>query len=268
MAATSAAETVEYQAFMSWFNAVSRRDLTGVNWTVVQIGDAVCSVSPSEPSILVNRVLGLGTQAPPTLEQLIDIRSLYAKAGVGRFFLHVVPELMGPDRADLLTEAGYEKYRGWMKFSRGPGDVSAARTDLTIRQIGLENADHFAAIVAHGFDFEAAFHPALAALANDSNWHLYMTFDGDLPAGTGALYIHGGTGYLDFAATHPDFRRRGAQSAVLAARLNHAFNAGCTSVVTMTGEAVPGEEQHSYRNIERSGFVAAYLRENWISASR
>ena len=93
-----------------------------------------------------------------------------------------------------------------------------------------------------------------------------MTFGGDSPAGTGALYMRDGIGYLDFAATHADFRRRGAQGRVLSARLNHAFEAGCTTIVTMTGEAVPGEEQHSYRNIERSGFKTIYLRENWIPA--
>ena len=43
-----------------------------------------------------------------------------------------------------------------------------------------------------------------------------------------------------------------------------ALDAGCTSLVTMTGESVPGDEQHSYRNIERAGFEEAYLRENWI----
>ena len=264
MAAAGASEVIARQAFTGWFNAVSRLDLAGVNWAIVQIGDALCSISPSEPSILLNRVLGLGTQAPPTLEQLTDIRKLYADAGVGRFFLHVVPELLGPDRGDLLTEAGYEKYRGWMKFSRGPGEVREAKSDLSVRRIGVEHADDFASIVAHGFDFEPGFQPALAALVNDSNWQVYMTFDGDTPAGTGALYMRNGIGYLDFAATHPDFRRRGAQSLVLSKRLGHAFDAGCTSIITMTGEAVPGEEQHSYRNIEKSGFEAAYLRENWI----
>jgi len=266
MATVGASEVIERQAFMGWFKAVSRLDLTGVNWAIVQIGDALCSISPSEPSILVNRVLGLGAQSPPTLEQLTDIRNLYTNAGVGRFFLHVVPELLGPERDELLTEAGYERYRGWMKFSRGPGEVREANSDLSVRQIGAENADNFASIVAHGFDFEPGFESAIAALVSDSNWQVYMTFDGDTPAGTGALYMRDKVGYLDFAATHPDFRRRGAQTLVLSARLRHALDGGCTSIITMTGEAVPDEDQHSYRNIEKSGFETAYLRENWIPA--
>jgi len=251
---------------MAWFDTVARREFSGVNWALERIGDALCSVSASEPSILLNRVMGVGSQAPPTLEQLKDIRDLYSKAGIGRFFLHVVPELFGPGREDLLTEVGYEKYRGWMKFRRTPGALREVHSDLSVRRVGAEHADDFASIVARGFGLGPGFESALAELVSTPSWHVYMTFDGDAPAGTGAVYLRDGIGYLDFAATHPDFRRRGAQSLVLRARLRHAFDAGCKSIVTMTGEAVPGEEQHSYRNIERSGFAAAYLRENWIPA--
>ena len=75
-----------------------------------------------------------------------------------------------------------------------------------------------------------------------------------------------GIGYLDFGATHPDFRRRGGQTGILNTRITAALDAGCTSIVTMTGEAVPGDAQHSYSNIQRAGFEEAYLRENWIPA--
>ena len=47
-----------------------------------------------------------------------------------------------------------------------------------------------------------------------------------------------GVGYLDFGATHPDFRRRGGQTALLNTRIKAALDAGCSSIVTMTGEAV------------------------------
>ena len=114
------------------------------------------------------------------------------------------------------------------------------------------------------FDFETGFQPAIAALVDADNWHAYMSFDGETPAGTGALYMRAGTAYLDFGATSPACRRRGSQSALLHTRLSAALDAGCSEVVTMTGEAVPGDAQHSYRNIQRAGFAEAYLRENWI----
>jgi len=255
-------ELIEQHAFRSWFDSVSAT--SNSNWVLESFGDAQCYRSKTEPSILVNRVLGLGSTGTPTLDQLARILEFYQDAGVTRFFLHVIPDQMGPDGSALLEEAGYERYRGWMKFSRGAGDVGPITTDLSIRRIELEHAANFAMIVGDAFDFGVEFQPAIAALVNDPNWHVYMSFDGDAPAGTGALYMHDGVAYLDFGATHPDFRRRGAQTGVLNTRIRAALDAGCTSIVTMTGEAVPGDEQHSYRNIQKAGFEESYLRENWI----
>ena len=153
-----------------------------------------------------------------------------------------------------------------MKFERGIGEVSPVTTDLSIGRIGPESATDFASIVGNAFDFGAEFQPAIAALFYDPNWHLYMSFNGDQPAGTGGMYMQDGVAYLDFGATHPDFRRRGGQAGVLNTRIQAALDAGCSSIVTMTGEAVPGDEQHSYSNIQRAGFKEAYLRENWIPA--
>lgn len=41
----------------------------------------------------------------------------------------------------------------------------------------------------------------------------------------------------------------------------------CSLICTMTGEAVPGDPQHSYGNIRKNGFAEAYLRENWVPVS-
>jgi len=260
------AEIVEAQALQSWFDSVSASPRC--KWSLVTIGDAQCYVSATESSILVNRVLGLGSVGQPTTDQLTRIRQFYEDAGVSRFFLHVLPDRFGPDYATLLQAAGYERYRGWMKFSRGAGEVAPVTTDLSLRQIGPEHASAFAAIVSDAFDFDVDFQAAIAALISAPNWRVYMSFDGATPAGTGALFMHGGMAYLDFGATHPKFRRRGAQSGILSMRICAALEAGCTSIVTMTGEAVPGDEQHSYRNIQKAGFEETYLRENWIPAGK
>jgi GNAT superfamily N-acetyltransferase len=257
-------ETIEHQAFEAWFRAAMAVDSGNFRWTRFRQGDALCYGSATEPSILINRVLKLGSEYKPTLEQLVDIRTIYANAGISRFFLHVVAEKLGPDYGALLKEAGYEKYRGWMKFERGTGEVDPVTTDLSICRIGPERATDFVSIVSNAFDFRPGFKPAIAALFNDPNWHLYMSFNGEQPAGTGGLYMKDGVAYLDFGATHPDFRRRGGQTGVLNTRIQAALDAGCSSIVTMTGEAVPGDEQHSYSNIQRAGFEEAYLRENWI----
>jgi GNAT superfamily N-acetyltransferase len=260
-------EQLELRALEGWYDAAAAAKLAAFDWRLVEIGDAVCSVSSSEPSILINRVLGLGSQHVPTHDRLVEIRRLYREANVPRFFLHMIPERAGPTRGELLTAAGYVRHRGWMKFVRGPGALPEPRTRLEIRQIGNDHIADFAAVVASAFDLHPESERALMTLIDAPGWHLFMSFDDDHPAGTGGLFVHEGCGYLDWGATDPDYRRRGSQSAILRARLERAFDLGCEKIVTMTGEAVPGDPQHSYSNILRAGFSEAYLRENWIPSA-
>ncbi len=257
---------VERAGFEAWHAAVGRAGLADFDWSLLRVGDALCSVCPSEPSILLNRVFGSGAGSPPSLDELIEIREVYLGAGIARFFLHVLPDAGDPGLEGRLAEAGFRRYRGWMKFTRGPGPVPDAPTGLTVRRIFGEDANAFAAIVTSAFELQPSTRPAVAALAGASGWWLYMSFDGDTPAGTGALFMRDGAGSLDWGATAPRYRRRGSQSAILRMRLKDAFGAGCERVVTMTGEAVPGEEQVSYANILKAGFAEACLRENWVPA--
>lgn len=261
---TVQAEAAEQKALISWYNAAKEVRASGFDWHVLEIGDALCSVSSSEPSILVNRVFGVGSKGGPDVEQLKDIRALYSEAGVERFFLHVIPGKADPA---ALEAAGFENYRGWMKFIRSTDDRPKPRSDLEVREIGPEHADEFARIAGSAFDFLPSSFPTVAKVVGARGYRCFMTFDGDKPAGTGVVYVDGESGVFDFGATDPGFRRRGGQSAVLAARVACAAEMGCRNLYTMTGEAVPDDPQHSYSNILRAGFEEAYLRENWVPAT-
>ena len=260
-------ERVETRALQAWHASFVDAGITGFDWRLEEVGDAICSVCSSDPSILLNRVLNLGSQAPPSRDQLVEIHRIYADAGVRRFFLHVVPQRKTGETDRLLDECGYRKYRGWMKFVRGDGAVREANTDLDVRPVGPEYGEAFAAIAAPAFDMLPVSQAVVALLPGVKGQHTYMSFDGDRPAGTGAIFIDREVAALDWGATHPDFRRRGGQTAVLSTRIRSALDSGCSMVCTMTGEAVPGDPQHSYGNILKSGFEEAYLRENWVPAS-
>jgi len=264
MSKCNATERAETRALQSWHASFVDAAIPGYDWRIERIGDALCSVSSSEPSILVNRVFELGSSGAPNKEQLLDIRRVYEDAGVSRFFLHIVSERKSEDTDATLLEAGYEKYRGWMKFTRGAGEVRGATSDLDVRPVGPEYGDAFAAIAAPAFDMLPVSEPVVALLPAVDGQYALMSFEGDKPAGTGVIFIDGSVGQLDWGTTHPDFRRRGGQTAVLSKRIRFALANGCTTISTMTGEAVPGDPQHSYGNILKSGFEEAYLRENWV----
>ncbi len=154
-----------------------------------------------------------------------------------------------------------------MKFRRDPLAPPLAKTELEIKRVDTAHGVDFGIIAAPCFDLTDKVIPLLASLVGRVDWHIYMSFAGGTPAGTGALFIRDGVAWLDWGATHRDHRGKGGQSAVLAARVRGAIDAGCRILLTATGEAVPGDPQHSYKNISRTGFEPAYLRENYVPTS-
>jgi GNAT superfamily N-acetyltransferase len=63
----------------------------------------------------------------------------------------------------------------------------------------------------------------------------------------------------------PALRGRGAQTALLRARIEAARELGCAVLVTETGEPAGRQPGASYRNIRRAGFEPAYVRQNHLS---
>jgi GNAT superfamily N-acetyltransferase len=65
-------------------------------------------------------------------------------------------------------------------------------------------------------------------------------------------------------ATLPEYRGRGAQSALLTARARAAKAAGCRWLVADTGAEGPGDRNTSLRNMLRVGFEPLYERVTWL----
>lgn len=234
----------------------------------LRIGGAFVSVAGRLPAsaVVVNRAIGVGLSAPETEETeetVGDMLAAYRRAGVARYFIQRHPDAAPPHLTEWLVAAGLEKARGWQKFARGREAVEERPTDLTIREVGPADGIAFGRIVCDAFDLGEAAVPWLAALPTRPDWHVFMSFDGAAPAGTGALFVQGDLAWTDFGATAPDFRRRGSQGALLAHRVRHALDLGCRRIFTCTGEDVPGDPQHSYKNILRAGFREDYVRENY-----
>ncbi|MCC6342513.1 MAG: GNAT family N-acetyltransferase [Bryobacterales bacterium] len=78
------------------------------------------------------------------------------------------------------------------------------------------------------------------------------------PVAAASLAIHERVALLAGASTIPEWRRRGAQLALLEARLSHARLSGC-DVAMIAAE--PGSA--TQRNVERLGFHLAYTRIKW-----
>ena len=229
------------------------------------VGSAFVSRAKALPAsaIVINRAIGIGLDQPETNETLTTIVDGYDRADIARYFVQVHPDAQPENISEILSGKGLERARGWQKFSRGREVIDKPQTNLTVREVGPENGAASARIVCDAFDLGDEAMPWLAILPGSGRWHVFMTFDGDEPAGSGALFIDGDTAWTDFGATAPSFRKRGSQRALLQHRVAFALDHGCKQIFTCTGEDIPGDPQHSYSNILRCGFREDYVRLNF-----
>ncbi|MEX2164558.1 MAG: hypothetical protein WD823_09980 [Sulfuricaulis sp.] len=167
--------------------------------------------------------------------------------------------------ADWLEAQGFARGYAWMKFARPCNEPLDAATDLDIRVVGRESAAAFGRVVVEGFGFSAEMQPWLAALPGRKQWICVMALAKETPVAGAAAYVDGGYAWLGFASTLAAHRRQGAQNAILARRLREAAVRGARTAVVETGERVPDNPSHSYRNILRAGFKEMYSRQNFIA---
>jgi GNAT superfamily N-acetyltransferase len=106
----------------------------------------------------------------------------------------------------------------------------------------------------------------LSALVDHPDWHCFLAYEGPQPVAGAMLYAKNEVGWLGVASTRVEYRGRGAQSSLLAARIERARRLGLRLLVTETGAAEEGEPGTSCRNILRAGFEPAYLRPNYTAS--
>jgi GNAT superfamily N-acetyltransferase len=153
-----------------------------------------------------------------------------------------------------------------MKFQRPlAAAVSVPACDLDVRVVAAESAAAFGQVVCEGFGLQAQVAPWVAQLPGRAGWTCVMALDGALPVAAGAAFVKGRHAWLGFGTTLASHRRHGAQSALLARRLQEAAAQGAQVAVTETGQRLPDKPDNSYRNILKAGFVEAYLRPNYLS---
>jgi len=262
------AEEIERAALVDLHAAATPALRESLGLQLQESGDALLSIARHDPSSMLNRAIGLGCTSPAAHDTVADVMRRYNDAGIKRYYLHIHPEAQPDTLRDDLARHGLMKSRGWMKFRRDTTPPSERDTTLRVRPVDAAHAADFGRIVAGGFGLKDNSAALLARLAGRPSWRLFMSFAGEEPAGTGALFIKDGVGWLDWAATDPDHRRKGSQGAILRRRIQEARGAGCRLLLTTTGEEIPGDPQHSYRNILRYGFEPAYLRENYVPSPR
>ena len=210
------------------------------------------------------QTFGLGLFDPITSVELGKLEAFFRERGAPVF--HEVSPLCGLELLPLLAERGYQPIELTSVMYRpiAAGSISSEAAGSVTTRIAREGEHElWAATAARGWSTETAaqgdFMRDLGRVQaqRKGGAAFFAELDGR-PIAAGALSLHEGVALLAGASTVPEGRRRGAQLALLDARLRHAREQGCD--IAMMG-ALPGSG--SQRNAERHGFRIAYTRIKW-----
>ncbi len=262
------AEIIERAALIDLFDSLTPELAAQLGVTRHEIADAWVGVASALPStaVVINRAIGLGLRQPAIEQTVKSIIAAYEGAGCERYFVHVHPDVDSARLNGWFEKAGLEWARGWVKFERGRDPVPEASTALELRPAVAADGPAIGRIIADAFDLGDAAAPWIALMIGRPGWHVYVSVEGGVIAGTGSMLIRDRQAWLDWGATAPDFRRRGSQSGLMARRLQDALDLGCETMFTTTGEEIAGDPQHAYKNIIKSGFRPLYTRLNYAPA--
>jgi GNAT superfamily N-acetyltransferase len=216
------------------------------------------------PASPCTQTFGLGLFQAPTDVDLDRIEAFFRDRGASVF--HEVSPMTDPSLVGLLTGRGYRPIELTTVMFLPLAGRQPASTGVSVRIVDTNEHDVWARTCAEGWRDQAQFADLtdlMKVVASRENAVDFLAeIDGE-PAAAAVLVMHEGVGLLGGASTIPRFRRRGAQQAIMDARLDYALRAGCDLAMISAGPPGGGSE----RNAARQGFRTAYTRIKWELAS-
>ena len=214
-----------------------------------------------------NKVVGLGFGGVPSETALDGIEAAYATRGA--LTQVELTNLADPEIGLTLTGRGYRlvAFENVLGTSLDADPSPLPSAEVEVRESDVDELDGWLDVVVTGFA-----HPDEQGVATHEDFpreiveraerdfvaagaRTYLALRDGVVAGGGGLRITDGVAQLVGAATAPEHRRRGVQTALLSTRLADAAAAGCDIAVVTTA---PGSK--SQQNVQRQGFHLLYTR--------
>jgi len=210
----------------------------------------------------LTQTFGLGLFDPFLAPEFETVEAFFASRGAS--IAHEVSSFTPAATQQLLPERGYVAIEHSTVLLRPTAaDGLAPVPGITVRAIASSESDLWAQTSAQGWSSEGAeladFVESFGRItAQARGVHCFLAEVSGRPIAAAALHLANGVALLAGASTIPAARRRGAQQALLQARLAFASARGIelAMVVTQPGSA-------SQRNAERQGFQTMYSRTKW-----
>ena len=228
-------------------------------------GGVAVYTGPSSP---INKLIGAGFDELPSDRALDEIEAAFAERDA--VLQAEVSTLAMPDVFTQLSGRGYvlsgfENVLGLHVSSAVPDRPDTTHTVVSSPD---EELERWTAALIDGFEFpdvqgvqpedlppRAVLESILGDMSSAPSLQRYaIEARGRIVAGAG-MRIDAGVAQFTGSSTHPEFRRRGMQSAFIQARLAAAAAAGCDVAVVTTA---PGSK--SQQNLQTLGFTLLYSR--------
>lgn len=255
-------ERTEARASASFVEARARiAPETGAEW--IEVAGAYAMFDGTHSPL--TQTFGLGIFDPVTGRELDELETFFKRHDAPVF--HEVSPLADAELMVLLNERGYQPCELTSIMFQELGDENpldlAVNPQIKTRIVETGEAEIWAQTSANGWASEmeelGEFMFNLGRIsANTKGGFPFLAELDDTPISAGMLFIYDDVAILAGASTVPEGRRKGAQSALLDARLRFAGEKGCK--LAMMG-ASPGSG--SQRNAEKNGFRIAYTRTKW-----
>ncbi|MDQ3799407.1 MAG: GNAT family N-acetyltransferase, partial [Acidobacteriota bacterium] len=231
---------------------------SGAEW--IEVGGAYAMFDGVESPL--TQTFGLGVFDEITDAEMERLEEFFRKHDAPVF--HEVSPLAGLALVELLNRRGYQPIElSSILYQPLEGEITTAlpvNPQIKTRVIEKGEEELWARVSANGWATEGEglsefmFQFGRINTATEGGVPFLAELSGE-PISAGMLYVYDDVALLAGASTIPEGRRKGAQNALLDARLRFAASKGCT--IAMMG-AMPGSQ--SQRNAEKNGFRIAYTR--------
>jgi GNAT superfamily N-acetyltransferase len=265
------AEQTEILAYADFMTGAPASVCEGLGVASLDLGSALALVVKNDPSHFFNRVGGFSVDRPPSSDDVARVGNFFRAHEVGRGAFMVAPLLLTPEWYGIAERAGLTPDRSYVKLVRDvemvptAGGFPALDPGLRVGRVGRDQAQEWGAVMMSGFGFTVpGMVEAAAACVGRPDWHQYAVWEEDRIVAVGSIFVNGECADMFGGATLAGARGRGAQSALLTARIMAAREAGCRWIVAETGSESPGEHNSSLHNMQRAGFRPLYERLTWL----
>ena len=227
---------------------------------VKYFGSATACYIKTMPWGLFNSVKGFSSDDIDQIENIIQFYNERKRA----FQLDINPIDSSTSMLKQLAQYGlYQEGFHSVLYGLPNKEEPLLSQNIKIREVkNVEDFEHYAEIHCVGsgmsVDHKHHFINNNIGLLNRTGWKIFLASLNDIPAAVAVMHISNNIASCTLAATAPEFRNNGLQTALLQRRLYEAHLANCELVVAQA--SFGSTSQH---NMERAGMRIAWTRAVW-----